>query len=258
MEVSIITVNKNDCRGLNKTIESVVNQNYSDFEYIIIDGASTDGSVELIKRHENRLGYWVSEEDSGIYSAMNKGIRQSSGTYCFFINSGDYLFDENVLESIIMKLNDKDIVYGNIIVYDATQKHYITYPDEVTFRDLYSKSIPHSGGSFIKRELLIKNGFYNENYKIVSDWEFFIKAIVFGNASTLHLDSFISYFNLQGISSQNLELMHAERRRVLESIIPGKILTDYDKIAENESNKSDLSFLQLCTLLTKKIWHLKS
>ena len=252
MELSIITVNKNNQLGLEKTIESVVNQKFNDFEYIIIDGASSDDSAEIIKRYGGKISYWITEEDTGIYNAMNKGIQVAKGRYCFFLNSGDYLFDENVLNSAINDLNDKDIVYGNVIVFDSKQKHSITYPKEITFRDFYTKSIPHSGGSFIKRELFNKFGLYNESYKIVSDWEFFIKTIILGNVSTLHLELFLSNFDLEGVSTQNLQLMYEERRKVMENLIPEKILHDYDKYLKN-NEISDLSFSKLCFLLFKRV-----
>ena len=95
MQLSIITINRNNKTGLEKTIYSVVNQNYKDYEYIVIDGDSSDGSLEVIKRNEKYFSYWVSEPDSGVYQAMNKGIDRANGEYCLFLNSGDYLKDDN-------------------------------------------------------------------------------------------------------------------------------------------------------------------
>ncbi len=96
--LSIITVNRNNDTGLKKTIDSVISQTYNDFEFIIIDGASTDSSAELIRKYSSYLSYWISEPDNGTYHAMNKGIRVSAGDYCLFLNSGDYLLDDKVLE----------------------------------------------------------------------------------------------------------------------------------------------------------------
>ena len=98
MKLSIITINFNDAKGLEKTIQSVINQTYKDFEYIVVDGASTDGSVDVIKKYSNKLTHWVSEPDTGIYNAMNKGTRMASGEYCLYLNSGDFLADNDVLE----------------------------------------------------------------------------------------------------------------------------------------------------------------
>ena len=125
-KLSIITINRNNAAGLRKTIESVVSQTYTDFEYIIIDGASTDGSVEVIKEYAEAtlpcgegLGerlYWVSEPDKGIYNAMNKGILKAQGEYLLFLNSGDWLVDKDVIKSFIDLNIINDIVNNFYIV----------------------------------------------------------------------------------------------------------------------------------------------
>lgn len=121
MKLSIITVNRNNTEGLRKTIESVVSQTYTDFEYIIIDGASTDGSVDIIKEYADRITYWVSEPDNGIYNAMNKGILKAKGEYLQFLNSGDWLVDEGVLQTMIKYTDDVDILIGNIYLINGTE-----------------------------------------------------------------------------------------------------------------------------------------
>ncbi|MFT4805390.1 MAG: glycosyltransferase involved in cell wall biosynthesis, partial [Psychroserpens sp.] len=105
MKLSIITINFNNAVGLKKTIESVVNQTSNDFEYIVIDGGSNDGSVDVIKEYEAKVSYWVSEVDKGIYHAMNKGILLAKGDYLEFLNSGDILVNETVIQKIIPELN---------------------------------------------------------------------------------------------------------------------------------------------------------
>ena len=97
----IITINYNDAAGLKKTIDSVINQTYTEFEYIIIDGGSSDSSLQIIKENANQINYWVSETDKGIYNAMNKGIEAAKGEYLLFLNSGDYLLDSLVLKKVI-------------------------------------------------------------------------------------------------------------------------------------------------------------
>ena len=98
-ELSIITINLNNCAGLQKTLDSVFAQTFTDYEYLVIDGGSTDGSAELIKKQENKFVYCVSEKDNGIYHAMNKGIRKATGDYLLFLNSGDYLVNDEVLSN---------------------------------------------------------------------------------------------------------------------------------------------------------------
>ena len=111
--LSIITVNLDDSLGLSRTIESVKSQDFQDFEFIIIDGGSKDGTLEMIKENETLIDYWVSEEDSGIYNAMNKGIKKATGKYVLFLNSGDYLLSKDAL-NVNFNLITQDIVYGHL------------------------------------------------------------------------------------------------------------------------------------------------
>src|SRR5208283_551554 len=175
-KLSIITVNLNNVSGLRKTIESVVNQKYTDYEYIIIDGFSTDGSVEVIKEFTDKITYWISETDKGIYNAMNKGIKRATGDYCLFLNSGDFFANSRILEKCFEHQFSEDIVYGNMILEESGILMTWKIPPKLTFNDFYISSIAHPC-SFIKRSLFEKTGNYNEKYKIVSDWEFFLKAI---------------------------------------------------------------------------------
>ena len=115
MKYSIITINYNNKDGLKKTIESVINQSCKDFEYIIIDGGSTDGSVDVIRQYADRINYWISEPDKGVYNAMNKGVAQAHGEYLNFMNSGDCFSDNSVLENIAHSLCSYDIVTGKVI-----------------------------------------------------------------------------------------------------------------------------------------------
>ncbi len=114
VKLSIITVNLNNSAGLRKTIESIVKQTFKDFEYIIIDGGSTDGSAEVIKEFADKITYWVSEPDKGIYNAMNKGILHAKGEYLLFLNSGDWLADDDLLSKVFCEPRTADIIYGHM------------------------------------------------------------------------------------------------------------------------------------------------
>ena len=111
--ISIITINYNNASGLEKTIRSVVEQTYNEYEYIIIDGASLDKSKEVIQEYQRYIDFWCSEKDSGIYNAMNKGIQKASGEYLLFLNSGDVLHNSAVLAAIHGFLSVQDILYGD-------------------------------------------------------------------------------------------------------------------------------------------------
>ena len=212
--ISIITINLNNKEGLTKTIESVVNQTYFDkIEYIIIDGGSTDGSVDVIKEFADKISYWVSEQDNGIYNAMNKGIKLATGDYFLFLNSGDYLSQNNVIERVFPYLEDGyDMVYGNEWKVKAGSAQYeAKYPDKLSESFFKMTTLPHQS-TFIKRELL--NDDYDENYKVISDWLFFLK--IFRNKATYkHMPFIVSVYNCDGISSI---YMKEEKEKYLKKI----------------------------------------
>lgn len=224
---SIITINYNNCAGLRKTIESVVNQTYTDFEYIVIDGGSTDGSAEVIREYADRIDYWVSEPDKGIYNAMNKGILKATGEYLNFMNSGDCFHSSDVLKDISMY--NEDVVLGKY-----KRKDYDGglgfYNDNITMTDLCKGNINHQS-AFIKRSFF-ENSLYDENYKIVSDWKFFIEILVFQNCSFRNLDIIVVDYDVEGLSSTNAELSLQERTKVLESMFPPRILADYELLKQ--------------------------
>ncbi|MBO6183462.1 MAG: glycosyltransferase [Chryseobacterium sp.] len=217
IKLSIITINYNNKNGLIKTFESINNQTWSDFEHIVIDGGSTDGGKELIEEN-SKVNYWVSEKDSGVYNAMNKGIRKASGDYIIFMNSGDFFYDNNVLEKVLQQFtSDIDILYGDSVYFNDTGYRRIEVPPKkLTFSFFYSGGINHQA-AFIKRKLFNDFFFYNEDYKICADWEFFIVAICLYNATYKHLEETICYYDFSGISAnpENLSTYHSEREITL-------------------------------------------
>lgn len=227
-KLSIITINYNNASGLKKTIESVVSQSSSDFEYIIIDGGSTDESVEIIKKYQEKITHWISEKDNGIYHAMNKGILAAKGEYCQFLNSGDYFCNDLVVEKMLSNLDNESILSGNMIKVSKNNSRII---DKIHFVNsmlhFYKGTINHSS-SLIKRSLFEKYGNYDENLKIVSDWKFFLQTIGIGNESVKYVDIDVTIFDTTGISSTNDKLDKAERRKVLEELLPQSVLLDYD------------------------------
>jgi glycosyltransferase involved in cell wall biosynthesis len=226
MKLSVITINRNNATGLDKTIQSIINQSYQDFEYIVIDGNSTDNSVDIIKKYDSKINYWVSEADTGIYNAMNKGIDKANGHYLLFLNSGDYLVNKDVLKSVFEQSHAVDIIYGDMQIDWGNGK--ITsgkMPDKITFKQMYLDTLWHPV-SFIKKILFDKYGLYNEAYKIVADYDFFFNAIIMNNATTYHINMDIAIYNLTGLSSlaTNKDLEQAERKKVIESYLPQSII----------------------------------
>ena len=218
MLISIITINYNDKSGLERTINSVKNQNSSNYEYIVIDGGSNDGSKEVIETNKEYVTYWVSEPDKGIYNAMNKGIKVAKGNYLFFLNSGDELIDSNALDKTNVHLKIHDIIYFNINVKDGDKSYIKKCLDTMSFSFLHNDTIPHQS-VFIKKSLFGKVGYYDESLKIVSDWKFLIMALIKYNASYKYVDEVFSVFYRDGISSseENRGLINKEREHVLNS-----------------------------------------
>lgn len=232
MRLSIITVNLNNRDGLQKTIDSVVSQTFRDFEWIVIDGGSTDGSKALIEQHANHFAYWVSEPDKGIYNAMNKGIGVAKGDYLLFLNSGDWLCDKTALERCFKHEFAADIAYGNVFFCDGEKKVKCCYPEHISFRYLYNTSLGHNA-TFIKRELL-QEELYDEELKIVSDWKFFlIQALK--DRKFEYLGEMVSCFDTHGISLINQDSVSQEREKVIRQLVPESIIADYKHMDEMDA-----------------------
>jgi glycosyltransferase involved in cell wall biosynthesis len=223
MKVSIITINYNNAEGLKKTIRSIVSQNLSDIECIVIDGNSTDGSVEIIKKYQDKISYWLSEPDKGIYNAMNKGIKQATGEYVIFINSGDTLRDDADMQKVLRHITGEDIIYFNLEISDINMNtNYIKeYPNHPDFKYFAEDTLPHTA-SFIKRELLVKYGYYSELNTIASDWAFFMDAVCLLNCTYKHINDCFSTFYIDGISSNatNRQLLINERNKHIATAYP--------------------------------------
>lgn len=213
MKLSIITICYNDKAGFEKTARSIISQTcLNDVEWIIVDGASADGSVDVIKQYVEKFKKvapqtsvsWKSEPDKGIYNAMNKGIRQAHGEYLLFMNAGDCLYAEETLQKALPLLKGKDVYVGDV-VNDTTEGHQLVeFPRQLTpqviLNQLVFKLIPHQS-SFIRRELFDKYGMYREDLRIASDWYFFYDTLVMNGATIETIPMPIALFDMTGISS---------------------------------------------------------
>lgn len=225
MKLSIITVNLNNAEGLKKTAASIESQSHHDFEWIVIDGGSNDGSVEEISRYNAIITYMVSEKDSGIYNAMNKGIGKAKGEYLLFLNSGDCLAGDDVIEKVLSRKFEADIIYGDLnLVKNGKNIETRKYDDVLSFYYIKRFSLPHPA-SFIRRNLLIERP-YDESYKIVADKKFFLEMALSGK-SFQHIPLTISCFDTSGISSQFGDRVKKEEERMIEETVPKCIIEDY-------------------------------
>lgn len=221
-KISIITVNFNNEAGLATTLQSVSSQVYEDFEFIVIDGGSNGGDKQLIDQHRKLIDILVSEPDTGIYNAMNKGIMLANGQYVYFLNSGDTFYDKFTLLNVAEKMvDDIDLYYGNLIYNWPSGQKLVSFPEKLSYAFFVTDNINHQA-CFIKKALFNKLFYYNENYKIISDWEFLVYAVCKAEISYQHLHLSISIYDTTGISSDinNLKEIEADKDKVLAEFFP--------------------------------------
>ena len=236
--ISIITINYNNINGLIKTVESAISQSNNNFQYIVIDGNSTDGSKEFLEKNSSYFDYWVSEPDNGIYNAMNKGIAQAKGEYLLFLNSGDYLFEKDTLYKVTKHLkSDYDFIIGSL---KTTEHRLISISKNISATFFLEDSLPHPS-TFI-RKTMFENESFNENLRIVSDWEFFYKKLVLSPSSYIVIDQIITVFDTTGVSSQlnNENMIRNERSTSLDEQISGILLSDLFLLQKMKSFENQL------------------
>ncbi|MFV0530350.1 MAG: glycosyltransferase family 2 protein [Flavobacteriales bacterium] len=242
-KLSIITINYNNKIGLEKTIESVINQTDKDFEYVIIDGNSNDGSKEVLEKYKNQIDIAVSEPDTGIYNAMNKGILLANGEYLLFLNSGDNLFSPEVIELVLPCLHSEDVISGNLEFVGESTIIGQT-PEKISFEKMVTDTLWHPC-SFIKKEAFKKYSLYDEGLKICADWKWFLLGFFKNGLTYKHLEQTISTFYIDGISSklENKTIIKKERESVLQQeFISRKIFKN--EVRENQRIKRIIGLLK--------------
>lgn len=257
MKLSIITISYNNAEGLRKTLASVASQTYRNIEHIIVDGASTDGSVDVIREYESHNSsslqpltiIWSSEPDKGIYNAINKGILQATGDYIQILNSGDLLAAPDVTARMIEALESANSLNGKIrvpILYGNMLRDYGNgnicrdigksgktcnkdriWEEEWTMHEFIRGTVNHDP-TYIHRSLYEKYGLYDDSLTFVGDWKWFVNAVVFGAEKVYYIPIDVTIFDTTGISETNLDAREKERRSELEKMLPAAILSDYD------------------------------
>jgi glycosyltransferase involved in cell wall biosynthesis len=243
MKLSVITINYNHAQGLQRTLESVRKQSFEDYEHIIIDGASTDGSMEVIRDYESEANakvVVVSEPDKGIYNAMNKGIALAKGEYLNFLNSGDCYYESSSLKNIFSQSSAVDCLIGiAIFVYNNHEVVFCDASSGMYDYEFFMKgSLPHQA-MFIKNSVFERFGGYDESLKIVSDWKHSVETIYFGGITTQYLPVKVCLYESNGISMS--EGMTHERKKVADRLFHPSIQKDMDKLLQY---KYELAFVR--------------
>jgi glycosyltransferase involved in cell wall biosynthesis len=220
--ISIITVSLNSSKTIEKTILSVLNQTYKNIEYIIIDGDSTDGTIDIIKKYQDRISYWKSEKDDGIFDAMNKGTHLAHGVYLNFMNSDDYFFNDTIIEESLPYLNGQnDIVYGNM---EVRYKNFKFIKEESKPKYLWMGPVNHQS-SFIKKETLDKYK-YNTKNKLLADYEFFLN-VYYSKGKILKIKKIIASYSSEGISGQNNDQVIIDSHKTISKFKKNIIINLY-------------------------------
>lgn len=198
--MTVITVVYNAANCLEKTIQSVINQTYKNIEYIIVDGGSNDGTLDIIRKYEDRITYWQSESDNGIYDAMNKAVNLTTGEWINFMNAGDIFYNGYVIESVnnLIKKND-DIVYGNSFTYDNI---LLKIKNPSLWNMLCERMVCHQ--SIFARRKLFDEYHFDTNYKIVADRKW-IAICLRNNKKIRHLNIPVNYYDLNGVSGNRIK-----------------------------------------------------
>lgn len=220
-KLSIITVNYNNAAGLQKTVESLLSQTWRNFEYIVLDGGSTDGSANYLAMYNTEITYWVSEPDQGIYDAMNKGIAKATGEYLFFLNSGDHFNHIDALAQIEKELQQDGFIYFDIKVVTASTSFTLHNPEKFSFVYLHN-NLPCHQCTFIHKTVFERVGHYDTTLKIVADWKLLLLAVLKHNFSYRKVAGVFTTFYQDGISSlpENKATIDAERATVLATEFP--------------------------------------
>ena len=220
MKISIITIVFNDVKNIEKTIISIRDQKIKDLEYIIIDGGSTDGTVEILKQYNDAISYWDSESDKGIVDAFNKGIKKATGDIIGLVNSGDFLEPDTLKKvSEVFESGNADIVYGNMQYWTEKQKEYIYKADHRLLARFMSLNHP---AVFVRKEIYNQYGLFDDTYKVAMDYDLMLRFYSEG-ARFKYIDSVLSNMALGGVSDLNWQLAYRESFNIRKKYLGNSI-----------------------------------
>lgn len=238
MKISIITSCYNRVRTIRSAIESVLSQDYEDIEYIIIDGASQDGTMDIVNEYRNRIAKIISERDHGMYEAINKGIRIAQGDVIGLIHSDDFFYDNHVVSRIVEKMKETgaDFLYGNgLFVNPENTEKVIRNWVGGSYRTWKVRHgwLPLHPTCYIRREVMNKRGLYNETYKIAADSDLLFRYLLGGDITVVYLDEYIVRMRMGGMSTDSARRKHMwhEDVRMYQSHGLNPVITKLEKMA---------------------------
>lgn len=215
-KISIITIVYNNVRDIECTILSVLKQTYPNIEYIIIDGASNDGTLDIIEKYKNNISILISEKDKGIYDAMNKGLAQATGDYVLFLNSGDELYNENTIQTVVEKGNNADIIYGETKLVDeqrnilGDRRHKA--PSEFDWKSFqYGMNVCHQA-IYVKRDIASP---YDLQYQLSADIDWVIRAAKKAK-TTQNVHTYVARYLVGGMSQKRHRQSLKERYKIFK------------------------------------------
>lgn len=238
--LSIITINYNNAKGLQKTLESVAtHKKHTHIQYIVVDGASTDGSIAVINDYENIINILISEKDKGVYDAMNKGIEKATGEYLLFLNSGDHFTEGINLQELLKPIEGQDIIAYDIVLEGKARK-IKKHPPQLSFSYLYTTSPAHQALLF-RKNLFDQLGGYRTDLTIVSDWKFVLDVVVQLKASYLYIPQVMTTYYMDGMSStpEGLQRGALEKQKILKEEYPA-FIADYEKLKNFQKRRFQL------------------
>jgi len=219
--VTIITIVFNGEKTIQRTIESVKEQTYSNIEYVIIDGGSTDKTIEIVKRNEANIAFWKSEKDKGISDAFNKGIEVSRGSIIGFLNADDW-YNPDTIERIVPYFDEFSVVYGDVQFWDGSESKHRTYADHNKLNQGMTLAHP---AVFIKRSMYERYGLFNLEFKIAMDYEFIAK-LYFNKESFYSINDILVNMSLGGLSDRNWLKAFKEEKKIKTSYL-GEVRSNY-------------------------------
>lgn len=211
--ISIITVSYNSVKTIEQTILSVVHQTYNNIEYIIIDGGSQDGTLEIIEKYQDKISFWISEPDKGVYDAMNKGISYAKGDYIGIINSDDW-YELDAIEKIVSIIKEDYIVIYGDMMYEKSKSELVKPSKDLSL--LEKQMIICHPSVFVKSEAYKKYGNFDITYKISADWDMMLRLYE-KECLFYYCDDLISHFRTNGISSNFNMRQIKERTKIRKS-----------------------------------------